>query len=87
MHPPELLHGSTAAFRTDADIKTPNSLQQLRHGHAGITPPEPLPALELENQFQVLHFHTVVQETIVADLLETGRQHMHEITADEFRMA
>lgn len=42
--------------------------------------------MELKYQFQVFGFIPVVQEAIVADLLETGGQHMHQITPDEFSM-
>ncbi len=76
-----------AAFRTDTDIKVPDSLQQLRHGHAGIPAAETLSALELKDELQILCLHTVVKEAVVADLLEAGWQHMHQVTADEFRMA
>ncbi len=37
-------------------------------------------------QFQVFAFSTVVQEPIITDFLETGREHMHQVTADEFRI-
>ena len=76
-----------AAFRTDTDIKVPDSLQQLCHGHAGIPAAETLSALELKDELQVLCLHTVVKEAVVADLLKAGWQHMHQVTADEFRMA
>ena len=34
-----------------------------------------------------MRLHTVVEKTIVPDLLETGWQHMHQKTTDEFRVA
>ena len=43
-------------------------------------------ALEFKYQFQVSGFIPVVQKSIVPDLLETGWQHMHQITSDEFCM-
>lgn len=43
-------------------------------------------SLELENQLQVCGLHPVIQEAIVADLLKTARQHMHQVTADKFRL-
>lgn len=58
---PNLFHGKTAAFRTDTDVKIPDGFEKFRHGHASITLPEPLVALELENDFQIPRFHTVVQ--------------------------
>lgn len=82
-----LFHGRTAAFRTDADVEIPDGFEQLRHGHACIALPEPLSALEPENDSQVVCLHTVVQETIVTDLLKAGWEHMHQKTADEFRVA
>ncbi len=42
--------------------------------------------LEGKYQFQVFAFSTVVQEPIITDFLETGGKHMHQITADEFRV-
>ena len=42
--------------------------------------------LELENQHQVCGLHPVIQEAIIADLLKTARQHMHQVTADKFRL-
>ena len=31
-------------------------------------------------------FHPVVQKTIIAYFLKAGRQHMHQVTADKFRV-
>lgn len=39
-----------------------------------------------EDQFQVLGLIPVIQETVVTDLLETGRKDMHQVPADKFRM-
>ncbi len=85
--PSNLFHGRTSAFRTDTDVEIPDGFEQFRHGHACIALPEPLSALEPENDSQVVCPHTVVQETIVTDLLKAGWKHMHQETADEFRVA
>ena len=42
--------------------------------------------LEFENKLQVFRFHPVIEEAVVADLLESARQHMHQETADELRV-
>lgn len=70
--PPQLLHGSTAAFRTDGQVNVPDRFEQFCHGQPGITLPESLAALDPEDYFQVPGFHPVIKETIVPDLLETG---------------
>lgn len=43
-------------------------------------------SLECKDQFQVLGLIPVIQETIVPDLLKTGRKYMCQITADKFRI-
>lgn len=40
--------------------------------------------LQGKDQLQVFTFVPVVQEAVIADLLETGRKHVHQIPADEF---
>ena len=40
-------------------------------------------SLKCKYQFQVFVFPSVIQETIIPDLLETGREHMHQITPDK----
>ena len=42
--------------------------------------------LQCEDQFQVFTFSTVVQESIVADLLKNVRKDMHQIASHEFFM-
>ena len=44
-------------------------------------------SLQGKNEFQVFSFHPVVQETIITDLLETGRKHMHQVSPNEFCMS
>lgn len=40
-------------------------------------------SLKRKDLFQVFTFEPVIQESVIADFLETGREHMHQITADE----
>ena len=85
--PPQLPHGSTAAFRTDGQVNVPDRFEQFCHGQPGITLPESLAALDPEDYFQVPGFHPVIKETIVPDLLETGGEYVHQEPADKFFMA
>lgn len=80
---PQVPHCLTSATWTDIHVHVPYCLQEFRHGHPGIPLPEPLPALEPEDHLQVCGLHPVVEETVVTDLLETGREHVHEETAYE----
>ncbi len=45
-----------------------------------------LPALRLKDDLQVYCLYPVVEESIAADLMEPCREHMHQETADKFRM-
>ena len=85
--PPKLPHGCTAAFRTDGQVNVPDRLEQFCHGQPGITLPESLAALDPEDYFQVPGFHPVIEKSIIADLLETGREHMHQEASDKLSMA
>ena len=40
-------------------------------------------SLQMEDQLQVFRFHAVVQKAVIADLLKTLRQYMHEEAADK----
>ena len=42
--------------------------------------------LDCKYQLQVSGLISVIQESIVADLLETEWQHMHQVTPDEFHI-
>lgn len=42
--------------------------------------------LERKDQFQVSGLIAVIQEAVVTNLLEPGRQYMHQVTPDEFCM-
>ena len=81
--PPQLPHGSAAAFWADGQVNAPDRLEQFFHGQSGITLPESLAALDPEDYFQVSGFHPVIKETIIPDLLETGREHMLKEAADK----
>ena len=85
--PPLVLHGTAPACRADGDILPPDRQDQFRHGKPFVTAAEPLAPLKPEDQLQVPGFHPVIKEAIVADLLETGREHMHQETPDKLFMA
>ena len=80
MAPPQLLHGSTAAFRTDSQIYVPYCFEQFCHGETCIALAESLAPLEPEDQFQISGLHPVIEESIIADLLEALRENVLEIT-------
>lgn len=86
MCPSYALHVATPTFRADADIGFPHSFEQLSDRQTCISGFEPLMSLQCEDQFQVFTFPTVVQESIVADLLKTVGKDMHQIASHEFFM-
>lgn len=59
---------------------------QFCHGHSLVTLFKTLPILELKDNPEVFPLLAVIQETIVTDLLEAGRQHMHQVAPDELRV-
>lgn len=75
----------TSAPLASGDIKVPDSLYQLDHGKPGIALFKPLAILKLKDPFEVESFHPVVQEAVVADLLEASGEDMQEVAPDEFR--
>ncbi len=82
--PAAVPHAVAAAFRTGMDVVIPNFQQDFIHWKTGkICLKFPVP-LNVKNNSQVPAFPAVVQETVVADLLKPGWQHMHHETADEF---
>lgn len=87
MAPPQLLHRSTAAFRTDSQIYVPYCFEQFCHGETCIALAESLAPLEPEDQFQISGLHPVIEESIIADLLETGGEHMQQETPDKLFVA
>ena len=84
--PSNTVHPAAAAFRTDTDVNVPYRFQEFCHGKASVFFPETLTPLKRKDQLQVFAFPTVVQEPIIADFLKAMRKHMHQITADEFRV-
>ena len=44
-------------------------------------------ALDPEDHLQISGFHSVIEKSIIADLLETGGEHMHQETADKLFVA
>lgn len=86
MAPPQLPHGCTAAFRTYGQVNAPYGLEQFCYGHPGKALLETLTILEFKDDLEIFVFHPVIQESIITYFLKTGRQHMHKVTADKFRM-
>lgn len=44
-------------------------------------------SLRLKNKLQILRFHAVVKETVIAVFLKFCRKHMHKETSDKFLVA
>ena len=83
---PQGTHAAAAARRADADINVPDGFQQFRHGEPRVSLAESLAPLESKDKLQVFGLHPVVQEPVITDLLEPFREHVHQETADEFRV-
>ncbi len=62
----------------------PDPLQEFSHREVLVPLFEALMSLELKDQLQVFGFHPIVEETVIPDLLESGRKHMHKKAPDEF---
>ena len=86
IHPSNALHPAASTLRADADINLPYRFDQLGNGQVCIPGLETLMSLESKNQFQVLAFAPVIQEAVVTDLSETGREHVHQIAPDKLRI-
>jgi hypothetical protein len=82
--PSNTLHPAASTLRADADVNLPYRFYKFSYGQVGISCPETLMPLKGKYQLQVFAFPPVIQKPIVSDLLETGGEHMHQITADEF---
>ena len=80
-------HPGRAADRAPGDVLLPDSQHQLCHGHPGKTCLKTLVPLEGEDQLQVPGLCTVVEEAIVADLLEPLWEHMQEEPPDKLAAA
>ena len=84
--PSNVPHVTASAFRADVDIEVPDCFQKFCHGQIGIFCLETLVPLERKDQFQVSGLIAVIQEAVVTNLLEPGRQYMHQVTPDEFHI-
>ena len=80
-------HSGSPANGTPGDILVPDSKNQLGHGHAGKTGLKTLVSLDGEDVLQVLRLRAVVQEAVIANLLEAVREHMEEETPDELAVS
>ena len=85
--PSHLPHAPAATDGADTDIFAPYFLQELCHGKTFIVSFESLSSLYPEDCPQVPGTHAVVDESIIADLLEARRQNVHEETPYEFFVA
>ena len=72
-----------SALRAETDVNVPDLFQDLRHLHAGKLCFESLVSLQPEDQFKVSGLHAVTEKTIVADLLKSVRQDVHQKAPDE----
>lgn len=78
-------HTVAAATRgTGSYVIVPNFQKDFFHREARQSGYKTMVSLNTENDRKIPGFPTVVQKSIVADLLETTRKHMHHKTADEF---
>lgn len=73
MEPSQMFHGRVPTFRADADVKVPDSVQKLCHGHSCETRLKTLAVLKLKYNLEILMLHPVVQESIITYPLKTGR--------------
>lgn len=70
-------HTAVAACGTDADVISPDLLQDLSNGKSCEHGMELLMSLDAEDDLEVLMLIAVVEEAVVTDLLETDREHIH----------
>ena len=74
----------TAGHRQMSKFQT--AFNSSAMGHSLVTLFKTLPILELKDNPEVFPLLAIIQETIVTDLLEAGRQHMHQVAPDELRV-
>lgn len=84
--PSDALHPAASTLGADADVDLPHRFDKLSNGQVCIPGLEALMPLECKDQFQFFGLAPVIQKAIVANLLETGWEHMHQVAADEFCM-
>lgn len=80
-------HSCSAANRASCDVRLPDSLDQLCHGHPCKPLLEALVPLEGEDKLEVLGLGAVIQEAVVAYLLKAGGEHMQEEPPDKLAFA
>lgn len=78
----DMLHAATAAGRTNVKVNLPYRFYQFGNRQARIPCLKTLMSLKGKDQLQVPAFVTVVQESVIPDLLETCRKHMRQEAAD-----
>ena len=78
-----MTHGRTSTGRADVDIAAPHFFQDFFHRQTGQLCLETLASLKTKDELQIFLLAAIVQKTVIADLLKTGRQHMHHQSADE----
>ena len=81
---PQGPHAEAAAGSADMYVTAPYFIDDLVHGKSGQHGAKTLAPLYAEDGGKVLFPAAVVQETIITDLLEAGREYMHHEPADEF---
>ena len=81
---PQEPHAEAAADSADMYVTPPYFIDDLVHGKASQHGAKTLVPLYAEDGGKVLFPAAVVQETIITDLLEAGREYMHHEPADEF---
>lgn len=70
MNKEKIATGRILAEPAPGDVLFPDSQHQLCHGHPGKTCLKTLVPLDDKDQFQVPGLCTVIQETVIADLLK-----------------
>ena len=81
---PQEPQAEAAAGSADMYVTPPYFIDDLVHGKASQHGAKTLVPLYAEDGGKVLFPAAVVQETIITDLLEAGREYMHHEPADEF---
>ena len=85
VRPAQGTHAQAPTGRAYMDVISPDLIENLVHGEPGQHGLEPLVPLQAEDEFQVVFPVTVVEEAVITDLLEAGREHMHHEAPDEFQ--
>ena len=84
---PQGSHAEAAADSADMYVTAPYFIDDLVHGKAGQHGAKTLVPLYAEDGGKVLFPGAVVQETIITDLQETGREYVHhEPASSNLRM-